>query len=123
MYTVTENDLIGSERDIQGVGFTSLRYLLQKDNMGFSLHKTIIPQGGPYFWHYKNHLEACFCISGIGELTDLRTGKVYPIKPNTTYVLNDNDPHTFKATTDVVLVSVFNPPVKGNEIHKEDGSY
>lgn len=123
MYTVTENDLIGSERDIQGVGFTSLRYLLQKDNMGFSLHKTIIPQGGPYFWHYKNHLEACFCISGFGELTDLRTGKVYPIKPNTTYVLNDNDPHTFEATTDVVLVSVFNPPVKGNETHKEDGSY
>lgn len=123
MFIVKENEIVNSSRDIKGNGFTSLRYLLEKDGMGFSLHKTIIPKGGPYFWHYKNHLEACFCIEGIGKLTDLKTGKIYLIDSNTTYVLDKNDPHTFEAITNVVLISIFNPPVKGSEVHKEDGSY
>lgn len=123
MYTVTENDIINTERDVKGIGFSSLRYLLEKDGMGFSLHKTIIPKGGPYFWHYKRHLEACFCISGIGELKNINNKSTYRIEPNTTYVLNNNDPHTFEAITDVILISIFNPPVTGKEIHKEDGSY
>jgi L-ectoine synthase len=123
MKIVEEFELIGSERDVDGIGFKSLRYLLASDNMGFSLHKTIIPKGGPYYWHYKKHFEACFCVSGEGMLYDMVNKRYYSIKPNTTYVLDKNDPHTFEALTDVVLISIFNPPVTGREIHKEDGSY
>ena len=111
------------ERCVSGVGFDSIRVLLERDGMGFSLHKTIIPKGGPYNWHYKHHLEACYCISGIGELIDLETGNRYIIEPDSTYILDKHDNHTFEALEDVVLISVFNPPVTGNEVHQEDGSY
>lgn len=104
-------------------GFTSLRALLASDGMGFSLHKTIIPKGSPQHWHYKYHLEACYCIAGKGRLTDLSNGNVYMIVPDTVYVLDHFDDHTFEAIEDTVLISVFNPPVTGSEVHEEDGSY
>ncbi len=104
-------------------GFTSFRFLLAKDGMGFSLHKTVIPIGPPQHWHYKNHLEACYCISGRGLLTNLDTGNLYAIKPDTLYVLDQHDDHTFEAFEDTVLISIFNPPVTGQEVHQEDGSY
>lgn len=121
--TIEKTQLFEPERCVKGNGFESIRVLLEKDNMGFSLHKTIIPKGGPYRWHYKNHLEACYCISGLGELVDLETGYTYIIEPDSIYVLDKHDNHTFEALEDVVLISVFNPPVKGNEVHKKDGSY
>lgn len=116
-------EIQGTDRDVDGVGFKSLRMILESDNMGFSLHKTIIPKGGPYHWHYKNHLEACYCISGLGRLTNLDTGHKYIIEPDTVYLLDKNDNHLFESLKDTILISVFNPPVKGNEIHKPDGSY
>lgn len=112
-----------TERHVIGVGFESLRVLIEKDNMGFSLHKTIIPKGGPYNWHYKNHLEACYCIKGSGIIKDLETNDRYEINVDTTYILDNHDNHTFEAIEDTVLISVFNPPVVGDEIHLIDGSY
>jgi L-ectoine synthase len=111
------------ERCIVGKGFESIRFILEKDNMGFSLHKTIIPKGGPYNWHYTKHKEACFCIKGDGELVNLDNGDRFTISEGTIYILDNHDNHTFEAFEDVELISVFNPPVKGNEIHKDDGSY
>lgn len=121
--TVEETYLFEPDRVVKGVGFDSVRLLLEKDGMGFSLHKTIIPKGGPYRWHYKQHKEACYCIKGEGELINLDTGYKYIISPDTLYVLDDHCPHTFEAFEDVELISIFNPPVKGTEIHKKDGSY
>lgn len=123
MNVVKLESLTDSERHIKGEGFDSLRVILAKDNMGFSLHKTIIPKGEPNHWHYKYHLEACYCISGRGILTDLETRAEHIIEPDTIYILDHYDNHLFQALEDVVLISVFNPPVKGNEIHQEDGSY
>jgi L-ectoine synthase len=113
----------GSAVECPKGGFVSYRYLLAQDRMGFALAKTLIPRGDVQHWHYKNHLEACFCISGYGKLTNLDTGEVYEIGPDDCYVLDNHDDHTFQAATDVVLISVFNPPIRGNEVHKEDGSY
>jgi L-ectoine synthase len=123
---VKQTDMMHSlepDRCVAGIGFESIRFILADDNMGFSLHKTIIPKGGPYHWHYKNHKEACFCIKGEGELVNLSNGNRFIIAPDMVYILNEHDNHTFEAFEDVELISVFNPPVKGNEIHKEDGSY
>ncbi len=124
MKIINENDLTGTERVVRGEGFVSLRYLLEKDCMGFSVHKTIIPIGGPYHWHYKNHLEACFCVSGSGVITNLAEPRIgYQIKPGTLYALDKNDDHSFEAFENTILISIFNPPVKGQEVHQEDGSY
>lgn len=113
----------GRKVDCPKGGFTSHRALLASDGMGFSLHKTVIPKGPPQHWHYKHHLEACYCIAGKGVLTNLETGQTHLIKPDVVYVLDHHDDHTFEALEDTVLISVFNPPVTGNEVHREDGSY
>lgn len=123
MKVIHTESLKGTEREVFGKGFISMRILLEKDRMGFSLHKTIIPKGDKEHWHYKHHLEACYCVYGYGILTDLETGDKHEIRPDTTYVLDNHDNHTFQALEDTVLISVFNPPVVGNEIHREDGSY
>lgn len=123
MKTRTIEEITGTERHIQGVGFESLRLILAGDNMGFSVHKTVIPKGGPYHWHYKHHLEACYCIKGGGVLTDLNTFEEMYVQPETIYILDQNDDHTFEATSDTILISIFNPPVIGNEVHDNNGSY
>lgn len=104
-------------------GFTSYRYLLESDNIGFTMTKTVIPAGDTQFWHYKKHYEACMCVSGHGILVDINTGKKHFIEPDVMYALDKNDPHEFRAITDTVLICVFNPPLTGKEIHQEDGSY
>ena len=117
------NQLIDTDRDVDGEGFKSIRPILEKDGMGFSLHKTIIPSGEPLYWHYKHHLEACYCIKGRGILKDLDKGESHIITPDVIYILDHHDRHSFEALEDTILISIFNPPVKGNEIHNEDGSY
>ncbi len=125
MKVIRNKDIAGSKREVDCPkgGFTSFRYLLAKDGMGFSLHRTEIPKGEPQHWHYTNHLEACYCISGKGWLVNLATRERFYIKPDTMYALDKNDDHTFEALEDVVLISVFNPPITGRETHQEDGSY
>ena len=112
-----------TDRDVDFKEGKSLRLVLEKDNMGFSVHKTIIPKGQKGHWHYKNHLESCYCIKGKGILTNLETKEVFNIEVDTIYSLDNNDDHTFEAIEDVILISIFNPPITGNEIHQEDGSY
>ena len=125
MYTVKISDLVGTDREVKCPhgGFTSYRVLLARDYMGFGLHKTAVPKGERQHWHYKHHREACYCIAGRGYLTSAKTGETYEIVPDTVYVLDNHDDHYFQAVEDVVLVSVFNPPVIGSEVHGDDGSY
>ncbi len=114
---------INSVTPVAFTGGNSYRALVAADGLGFSVNKTVIPKGGAHKWHYKNHLEACYCIQGIGELTNLETGEKVVIVPDTVYALDKNDPHTFKALEDTVLISVFNPPLTGYETHDKDGNY
>lgn len=125
MKVIRNKEIKGTKREVRcpNGGFTSFRYLLEGDGMGFSLHRTEIPKGTPQHWHYKNHLEACYCVSGTGWLVNLKTRERRLIKPDTCYALDKHDDHTFEALEDVVLISVFNPPVTGREVHGEDGSY
>ncbi len=113
----------GRQVDCPKGGFVSLRGILKQDKMGFTLTKTIVPVGPPQHWHYRNHLEACYCVSGVGILTDASTGRKHQIGPDVLYILDKNDDHYFKAITEVTLLCVFNPPLRGKEVHGEDGSY
>jgi len=122
---VNVNELYQTERDVRCPhgGFISLRAVLAQEGMGFSVNKTIIPKGKPQHWHYTHHLEACYCVSGRGTITDLKAGVSYEIAPDTIYLLNNHDDHVFRAHEDTVLISIFNPPLTGREVHREDGSY
>jgi L-ectoine synthase len=104
-------------------GFESFRLLLASDGLGFSMSLTHVPKGPPQFWHYTNHLEACYCISGRGNLVELESEQSWLIEPGHMYSPDNHDPHTFEALEDVSLVCVFNPPLFGIETHDEEGSY
>lgn len=123
MKVININDLRGTDREVEGEGFTSIRPLLESDGMGFAVCKTIIPKGESHYWHYDKHLEACYCIKGKGVLTDYWEGNTYSIVPDTIYILDNHEEHEFQATSDVVLISIFNPPLKGKEVHDENGNY
>jgi L-ectoine synthase len=123
MKIVDVKKLEGTEKDVKFTGGNSLRALVKSDNMGFGVCKTHIPKGGPYHWHYLNHLEACYCISGKGVLTNIETKERHEITPDIMYVLDKHDNHTFEALEDVILISIFNPPLTGTEFHDENGNY
>jgi L-ectoine synthase len=101
----------------------STRLLLKEDNMGFSFHITTIYKGVDFRMHYQNHLEAVYCVSGEGEVETLADGVKYPIKPGTLYVLDKHDEHKLRATAEMKLVCVFNPPLNGKEVHNAEGAY
>lgn len=101
----------------------STRLLLKEDNMGFSFHITTIYKGVDFRMHYQNHLEAVYCVSGEGEVETLADGVKYPIKPGTLYVLDKHDEHKLRATAEMKMVCVFNPPLNGKEVHNAEGAY
>lgn len=63
--------------------------------------------------HYRNHLEACYCIGGEGKIEDM-DGTIPAIRPGDMYVLDKHDRHYLHGGkfTDLILVSVFNPPLR-----------
>ena len=67
--------------------FNSRRLLLKKDGMGLSLRETIEHEGSINdLWWYKNHLEACYCVEGEGEVEVLEPEpSIYQIKRGTLY--------------------------------------
>lgn len=117
------NSLKDTEREVNTPSWRSTRLLLKKDNMGFSLHETILHAGSEVSMCYKNHLEAVYCIEGFGDITDLSSGEIYKISPGVMYALDKNDPHVLHAKSNMRFVCVFNPPCVGNEVHDEEGAY
>lgn len=122
---------IRSKSDVEKTSFfvewgagTSHRLLTEQDAMGFTLCHTVVRAGTESLLHYRNHLEACYCIAGQGEIEDM-LGNIHAIKPGDLYVLDQHDCHFLRGgkEQDLILVSVFNPPLQGDEKHNlADGS-
>jgi L-ectoine synthase len=68
------SDVIGSWRHAKGEGWESRRIVLADDQMGCSLHDTLVKEGAELHLEYKNHLETNYCIEGEGEVVDVATG-------------------------------------------------
>jgi L-ectoine synthase len=114
-----------SERRVDAETWNSVRLLLKGDDaaVGFSFHITTIYANTETHMHYKNHIEAVYCVSGDGEVETVVDGHIYPIVPGTLYVLNDHDEHILRARTEMQMVCVFNPPLNGKETHDANGVY
>jgi L-ectoine synthase len=116
-------DTVGSDSHVFAPTWNSRRLLLAADGMGFSLHDTIIDAGTATRMWYRNHLEAVYCIEGEGTLEEVETGQVHRISPGTVYALDRHDRHVLRATTQLRMICVFNPPCTGQEVHDENGTY
>lgn len=121
MIVRTLREIVGTERDVNWGNGQSRRFLLERDGMGFAVMETLILAGTNIFIQYRNHVEACYCIEGEGEIEDT-AGNRYPIRPGTLYALDQHDPHHLRAWTDMRLISVFNPPIRGDERHDLRGN-
>ena len=103
--------------------WTSSRYLLRDDNVGFTMTQTTVAAGTEQVMEYKNHVEANLVIDGHGVLTDFATGETHDLAPGTMYTFDKHDRHQIVATTDMRIVCVFTPALTGTETHDADGSY
>jgi L-ectoine synthase len=117
------DEIVGTERDVSGEGWRSRRLLRRDDGMNFSLHWTEVKAGAELDLHYENHLEGNLCVAGEGEVVDLATHAVHPLRPGVMYALDKNDHHLLRAKTDVSLVCVFWPALAGVERHNASGGY
>ncbi|TCO52343.1 ectoine synthase [Actinocrispum wychmicini] len=99
----------------------SRRFLLESDGMGYTVTDTLVRAGTKSHLEYRNHLEACYCISGSGEVVDM-DGNSFPITPGVIYALDKHDPHYLIASPDedLRLVCMFTPALRGDESHNLD---
>ena len=97
---------------------TSHRLLTEADGMGFTVCETLVRRGTTSALQYRQHLEACFCTGGSGEVVTA-DGTRHKITEGTIYALDENDAHYLIASDyeDLRLISVFSPALRGDEKH------
>lgn len=118
---------IRKRTEVKGVNWgngSSHRLLTKKDDMGFTVCHTVVKAGTESRLQYRNHLEACYCIGGSGHVKTADGSETFHIEAGTIYALNKHDAHFLVASQheDLELISVFNPPLTGDEVHKLDAS-
>ena len=123
MIVRTLAEILNTDREVKGKTWVSRRLLVQGDQLGFSLHDTVIRAGTETAMWYRHHVEAVYCIEGTGRLLERDTGKTHVIAPGTVYALDQHDRHVLYAETDLRLVCVFNPALVGDEQHDAEGGY
>jgi L-ectoine synthase len=101
----------------------SRRFLTAADGMGYTLTDTIVNAGTKSQLQYRNHLEACYCVEGEGEVVDM-AGNSYPITPGVMYALDQHDAHYLIAAphSDLRLICMFTPALRGDEVHSLDAA-
>lgn len=112
------NELVTTKRDVFWGNGQSRRFLLAEDGMGFSLTDTTVEANTESLLEYKNHMEACYCIEGEGEIEV--DGVIYSIESGTMYALNKHEKHYLRAKTTLRLICVFTPSLQGHESHQLD---
>ena len=117
------DDLIDTPRDVRGPVWASRRFLLDEDGVGFTLTETLTEAGSEQILWYKHHVEANYVIDGEGEVENLVTGEVFPLRPGSVYVLDRHERHCLRSFTRMRLVCVFTPALTGRETHDADGAY
>ncbi|NES42426.1 ectoine synthase, partial [Moorena sp. SIO2C4] len=116
-------EIIGTEHEVfaENKNWVSRQLLLKEDQMGFSLHDTIIfAKTETPIWS-KNHVEALYCVEGEGEIEVIESGNIYKLTPGTLYALNLHEEHYLRASKDMRIICVFNPPLSSPEVHLPNG--
>lgn len=104
---------------------TAVRLLTKSDRLGFSLSEARASQAGQSDLWYKHHWEANYVRSGNAILENRSTGERWSLEPGVLYCVGPTDRHRIirEEPTDMRIISIFNPPIEGDETHDEDGAY
>lgn len=125
MFVKTVEDVrnAGQEIVLADGAVVSTRYLTAVDNLGFSLHGVRLRAGASIDLWYKHHWEANLILDGSLDVTDRTSGDTHRLEPGALYLVGPADRHRIATMDGVHLISVFNPPLTGNESHDEDGAF
>ncbi len=127
-----ERMFVRTRADVEAAGLTIsrangasqvARFVVADDGLGFALSDVNFRAGREVDLWYKNHWEANLILDGTLALTHRTTGEARELGPGALYCVGPDDPHHINCLTDVHLLSVFNPPLQGDETHDEDGAY
>ena len=99
------------------------RYLTHDDGCGFTISTPRAPEGKGIVMWYQNHVEANYVLEGEGSVEDVTTGEKWDLAPGTVYVVGPRDRHQVTWFTDLWVMSIFNPPIYGDETHDDQGGY
>lgn len=113
---------VGREKVVAGGSAKSIRILLQEDKVGFTLCDVRLAAGNKTVLWYKHHWEANYILDGRGIVSDLTSGESWPLESGTMYIVGPDDRHSIEAVSDLHLISIFNPPLQGDEQHDEEGT-
>jgi len=104
---------------------TALRLLTKSDGLNFSVSEARGGKVGASTLWYKNHWEANYIRSGTATLEDCHTGQRWPLAPGTLYCVGPKDKHQIirEVECEMRIISVFSPPIVGEETHDADGAY
>jgi hypothetical protein len=109
----------GTDRDVFWGNGQSKRMLVKRDGLGFAFCVTVGNPDTDSLLEYRNNLESCYYISGTGEY-DWGSGK-HPILTDkgqaTVFIMNNHDTHHMRINQESVCLSIFTPPIEGNESH------
>lgn len=113
----------GFEKVLSGGLSRSVRHVLASDGLGFSLNFNLrAPGRGRQLW-YRHHWEANYVFAGSVAVEDLTSGETWQLAPGALYTVGPDDRHRLDAHEETRMVSVFCPPLQGDEAHDEDGAY
>ena len=112
----------GHEKVVANGEARTIRMLTADDGMGFSLSDVRLEAGARATLWYKHHWEANLVVGGRGRVTDSDTGREWPLDYGTMYLVGPKDRHILEADEDLHVLSVFSPPLSGEEEHDADGA-
>jgi L-ectoine synthase len=120
--TLQGDEIRGQGRElILGGGRTSsVKLVTAAHDMGISMSYNTIGAGIESTLWYKNYWETNYIIAGACDVQDVTMGERWPLPPSALYTMGPRDRHFSRAFEDVILLSVFNPPLAGTEFHDED---
>ncbi len=120
---ITQQKETGNVHEVAYGKMDTVRLLLAKDQAGVSVSDVTVTQPMDVVLQYKNHIEANIFLAGGGTVENLSTGELHEVHAGVTYVVFPDDRHRVKLSPGTRLICVFNPPLKGNENHNEEGGY
>ncbi|MCY4608312.1 MAG: ectoine synthase [bacterium] len=121
--TLNERRRAGAEKVLCEGRARSTRFLTIPDGMGFTMSDVRVADGMSSVLWYRHHWEANYIVAGRGTVRDLERDRSWPLAPGTLYTVGPKDRHLVDPDDDLHVVSVFNPPLAGDEAHDSDGSY